>query len=150
MAKKVIDLAIVIPTLNEEKYIGSLLDSILSQSVQPAEIAVIDEYSKDKTEGEVKKRKQQLPQLKFYRIAQYSISRQRNFGAKKTISPHILFLDADTVLVDEDTLEKYFEEVTEKKPGLALAQNYPLSKNWKDIVLFQAANLGTKIGRAHV
>ncbi len=147
MAKKLIDLAIVVPTLNEEKYIGSLLDSIASQSVQPKEIAIVDAFSADKTEAEIKKRKKILPQLKFYQIQKHTISRQRNFGANKTRASHILFLDADTMLVDDDTLEKYFNEVKSKDPGLALAPNYPLSDHWKDKVLFRFANIGTKTTR---
>lgn len=141
---KIIDLAVVIPTLNEEKYIGSLLDSISSQTFLPKEIVIVDAYSKDATEEEVKKRQKKLPQLKFHQITKDTISRQRNFGAKKTTASHILFLDADTVLVDTKTLEKYFKEVEKKDPGLALAPNFPLSDHWKDKVMFQIANIGTK------
>lgn len=144
---KLIDLAIVIPTLNEEKYIGELLDSIYGQTVWPKELVIVDAFSRDKTEEEVKKHQNKLPQIKFYQIPKYTISRQRNLGVKKSSSTHILFLDADTVLAEPDTLEKYFKEVKKKDPGLALAPNYPLSNNWKDKVLFQAANLGTKAGR---
>lgn len=147
MAKRVIDLAIVIPTLNEENYIGSLLESIFKQTVSPKEVIIVDAFSKDKTEAEVNKYKKKLPRLQFYQIPKYTISRQRNFGAKETSASHILFLDADTVLIDQDTLEKYFQEVNEKDPGLALAANYPLSDHWKDKVLFQAANIGTKAVR---
>ncbi len=142
-----IDLAVVIPTLNEEKYIGGLLDSIAFQTVHPKEIAVVDAFSKDKTESEVKKFQKMLPQLKFYQIPKDTISRQRNFGVKKTKSSRILFLDADTALIDEDTLEKYIEEVEEKNAVLAVACNYPLSKHWKDMAYFQAANLTTKMSR---
>lgn len=144
---KLVDLAIVIPTLNEEDYIGNLLDSISKQTVLPQEIIIIDAFSKDKTESEVKKREKKLPQLKFFQIPKFSISRQRNFGAEETKSSHILFLDADTMLVDSDTLEKYFQEVKDKDPGLAVAANYPLSDHWKDKVLFQATNIGTKAVR---
>lgn len=140
-------MAVVIPTLNEEKYIGGLLDSIARQTVQPKQIAIVDAFSRDKTIEQIEKFKKKLPQLKFYQIPKYTISRQRNFGAGQTSTSHILFLDADTVLVDTDTLEKYFAEVEEKDPGLALAGNYPLSDHWKDKVIFQAANLGTKAVR---
>lgn len=142
---KIIDLAIVVPTLNEEKYIGELLDSILQQTVWPKELVIVDACSKDQTEEEVNKYKKKLPQLKFYQIPKYTISRQRNFGAKKTKASHILFLDADTMLIDSDTLEKYFQGVKEKNPGLALAPNYPLSEHWKDKVLFEVANAGTAV-----
>lgn len=140
-------MAIVIPTLNEEKYIGGLLESIYRQTIQPKEIAVVDAFSKDKTEEEVGKWYKKLPQLKFYQIPKNTISRQRNLGVKKTKSSRILFLDADTALIDNDTLEKYIQEAEEKKADLAVACNYPLSKHWKDKAYFQAANLSTRVGK---
>lgn len=140
-------MAIVIPTLNEEKYIGGLLESIYRQTIQPKEIAVIDAFSKDKTEEEVKKWQKKLPQLKFYQIPKNTISRQRNLGVKKTKSSRILFLDADTALIDDDTLAKYIQEAEEKNAELAVACNYPLSKHWKDKAYFQAANLSTRVGK---
>lgn len=144
---KMIDLAIVIPTLNEEEYIGGLLESIARQTVQPKEIAIVDAFSKDKTGEEIKKWRKKLPQLKFYQIPKDTISRQRNYGVKKTQAPKILFLDADTALIDDDTLEKYMEEVEEKGAAVAVACNYPLSRHWKDKAYFEAANLTTKVGK---
>ena len=147
MGKQLIDLAIVIPTLNEEKYIGGLLESIARQTTVPKEVAVVDAFSTDKTQDEVKKWQKKLPQLKFYQIPKDTISRQRNYGVKKTKSSKILFLDADTALIDDDTLERYMEEVEEKGAAVAVACNYPLSRHWKDKAYFEAANLTTKVGK---
>jgi glycosyltransferase involved in cell wall biosynthesis len=147
MGKRLIDLAIVIPTLNEEKYIGGLLSSIARQTIQPKEVVIVDAFSKDKTEEEVRKWQKKIPQLRFYQIPKDTISKQRNLGVKKTKASRILFLDADTALIDDDTLEKYLEEVEEKSAELAVACNYPLSEHWKDKAYFQAANLTTKVGK---
>lgn len=147
MGRKVIDLAIVIPTLNEEKYIGYLLESIARQTVQPKEVVIVDAFSPDKTESEVRRWKKKIPQLEFYRIPKDTISKQRNYGVRKSKSSRILFLDADTALIDDDTLEKYIDEVEKKKASIAVAQNYPLSKHWKDKAYFEAANLTTKVGK---
>lgn len=147
MGKRFIDLAIVIPTLNEEDYIGGLLESIARQTIQPSEVVVVDAFSKDLTEEEVKKWVKKIPQLKFYQTPRSTISKQRNLGVKKTKASKILFLDADTALIDDDTLEKYLEEVEEKEAELAVACNYPLSKHWKDKAYFEAANLTTKVGK---
>lgn len=144
---KTVDLAVVIPTLNEEKYIGRLLDSLAHQTVSPREICVVDAKSQDYTVGEVKKRQKNLPQLKYYQIPKFSIARQRNLGVSKTTASRILFLDADTVLIDPHTLEEYFKEAERRKAKLAVAQNYPLSDHWKDKAYFQAANLGTRVGQ---
>ncbi len=85
--------------------------------------------------------------MKFYQIPKDTISKQRNYGVKKTKSSRILFLDADTALIDDDTLEKYMGEVERKNAAIAVACNYPLSEHWKDIAYFEAANLTTKVGK---
>jgi len=43
------ELSIIVPTLNEEKYIGKLLDSLNSQTYKDFEIIIVDGGSSDKT-----------------------------------------------------------------------------------------------------
>lgn len=145
--KTVIDIAIIIPTLNEEHFIGRLLDSIIKQSVTPKELVVVDAYSKDKTIAEIKKRQFKLTNLRYFRIPKRTVSRQRNFGVTKTTSPHLLFLDADMELREKDILEKYFNEVLKKKPDVAVAENLPDSTYWKDSVYFKVEDLLFKFSK---
>lgn len=144
---KKINLSIIIPTLNEEGFIGKLLDSLAKQSVTPSEIVVVDAYSKDKTKQEVEKREKILPRVRFFQIPRYTVARQRNFGAGKTSSPHILFLDADMELRQATDLEKYFNEIEKIKPDSAVAKNLPDSNYWKDAVYFEAEDLLFKVSR---
>ncbi len=137
---KTIDLAIVTPTLNEENYIGKLLDSLTKQTVLPKEVVVVDAYSQDKTIKVIKKRQKLLPQLRYYQIPKSTISKQRNFGLAKTHQPHVLFLDADTFLKDADALERYYSEVLRDPPDIAAAFNLPDSDYWKDRVYFWVMN----------
>ena len=139
--KPVVNLAIVIPTLNEEHFVGGLLDSISLQSVSPKEIVVADACSDDKTVTEVSKRSKKLPQLKVYQIPKSTISRQRNFAALKTKSKHILFLDADMELKGRDILKKYLVEVKMKKADIAASTNLPLTNYWKDKLFFSAMDI---------
>ncbi len=141
------DLAIVIPTLNEEHFIGYLLDSLIDQSIQPKEIVIVDVFSKDKTISEIKKRQKYLPQLKFFQIPKYTIARQRNFGVKKTTAKDLLFLDADTELRGKDVLKKYLEQVKKKSSDLAIATNRSTTNYWKDRVFFKAMDLTFKISK---
>lgn len=141
--KTVINLAIIIPTLNEEHFIGRLLDSIIAQTVKPKELVVVDAYSKDKTIEEIKKR-QAKTRLRCLQIPKHTIARQRNFGVAKTSSPHLLFLDADMELRGKDTLAKYFREILARKPDVAAAQNLSDSATLKNTVYFKAENLLVK------
>ncbi|MBI2019455.1 glycosyltransferase [Candidatus Daviesbacteria bacterium] len=140
-AKKMIDLAVVIPTLNEEHFIGRLLDSITRQTVAPKEIVVVDAQSQDKTIEEIKKRQLVLKSLKFFQIPRKTISVQRNLGAGKTSASHMLFLDADMELRGADVLEKYFNEVLIRKPDIAVAKTPPDSNFWKDKIYFMVEDL---------
>lgn len=142
---RVIDLAIIIPTLNEEGFIGRLLDSIIRQSVLPQELVIVDACSKDKTIQEIKKRQPKLKNLQYFQMPKSTISRQRNFGAKKTTSSRLLFLDADMELRGKDLLEKYLKEVLEKKADMATATTLPDSSYWKDLIYFQAEDLVFKL-----
>jgi glycosyltransferase involved in cell wall biosynthesis len=141
VSKTILDLAIIIPTLNEEHYIGQLLDSIVSQTVLPKEIVVVDANSQDKTILEIEKRqKQALSQLKYYQIPKYTISRQRNLGVKKTTAQNLLFLDADMVFYQTDSLIKFYEEIQKKKAGFAIPKILPISQKKRDLFLYSLHN----------
>lgn len=147
--KPAVPISIIIPTLNEEKYIGKLLDSLAFQTLKPNQIIIVDAYSQDKTKQIVLSFKKKLPQLKFYQIPKYTIARQRNFGANKTKSKHILFLDADVVLKDLYTLEAYLKEIEQKKPDLAVCFNHPLSDYWKNKFFFAITNSVIILSKNH-
>lgn len=87
-------LSIIIPTLNEEKYLPRLLDSIKGQLGSNYEIIVSDAGSSDKTEAVAKEY-----QVKFVINSEVKHpSYQRNKGAELARGDKLLFLDADTVL----------------------------------------------------
>lgn len=92
-------LSIIIPTLNEEHYIGRLLDSILKQRTQYAfEIIVVDGMSEDATVKTAKIHSENLQNARIIRSTKRGISYQRNLGAKYSKGQFIVFLDADIVL----------------------------------------------------
>lgn len=86
-------LSIIIPTLNEEKYLPILLNSIKSQSFKDYEIIVSDACSRDRTEDVAKEF-----QVTYIKDEIKSPARQRNNGAKIARGEVFLFLDADTKL----------------------------------------------------
>jgi glycosyltransferase involved in cell wall biosynthesis len=132
------DLAIVVPTLNEQNYIGLLLDSVLRQTVLPQEIVVVDARSSDKTAAEIQERHRRCSFITLYVVPPSTISVQRNFGANRSRANDILFLDADVVLLSPDTLAKLLAEVRQRRPDIAAATNLPLSKDWRDWLYYFA------------
>ena len=87
-------LSIIIPTLNEEKYLPLLIESIKNQSFLDYEIIVSDGGSTDKT-----KQIALDNNCKFVLDTEHHHpSWQRNNGAAIATGDILLFLDADTVL----------------------------------------------------
>ncbi len=85
-------ISIIIPTFNEEKYIGQTLDSATNQDYKEYEIIVVDNCSTDKT-AEISGK-----YTKNVHIIKSNVAQARNIGAKKANGEILLFLDADTII----------------------------------------------------
>ncbi len=88
-----VPVSIVIPTLNEEKYLRKLLESIKNSTVQPLEVRVADSDSRDGTRKVAKE----------YGAIVVDDERKgpgagRNKGAEGAKGEYILFLDSDVIL----------------------------------------------------
>jgi len=106
-------LSIVIPTLNEEKYLPILLKSIKEQKLKPEdyEIIVADAGSRDKTV--------EIAKSNGCRIIKGGLpARGRNEGVKAAKGDLILFLDADVIL-PPNFLEGAIKEFYRKKIDIA-------------------------------
>ena len=104
-------LSIVIPTLNEEKHLALLLESIKKQKFKNYEIIVADAGSKDKTIKIAKKYK--------CRVVKGGLpARGRNNGAKTAKGDLLLFLDADVVF-PKDVFSKVLKEFKKRKLKIA-------------------------------
>lgn len=116
-------LSIVIPTLNEEKYIKRTIDLIKNENLDSFEIIVADAGSIDKTLEIVKK--------EDCRIIKGGLpSFARNAGAKVAKGEHILFLDADIVFIEKGTLVEGLKQFKERDLDIA---SFPISLSGKKI-----------------
>ncbi len=106
-------LSIIIPALNEEKYLPLLLTSIKNQNFDDNfEIIVADAGSKDKTVEIAKKYGCKVV------LGGFPPAKGKNRGAEASKGDLILFLDADTNLV-RDSLKKFLTEFKGKKLDIA-------------------------------
>lgn len=87
--------SIVVPTLDEEKYLPNLLLDLSSQSFEDFEVIHVDGKSDDNTVAEAKKFTNRL-NLKQESTSIRNASHQRNLGAEKSRGEWIIFVDADT------------------------------------------------------
>lgn len=133
-------LSIIIPTLNEEKNIGNLIDCILGQSIgKQAEIIVVDCKSEDRTEEIVKKYQEKNNLIKLIVSDIRGVSYQRNLGAEKALNERIVFLDAD-VLLPEGFLEENLKELEKRSLGTAGCYVEPISDKMIDKVYHGCLN----------
>ena len=86
--------SIIIPTLNEEKFLPNLLKDLSQQTFSDFEIMVIDAQSKDKT-TQIAKRFNNIQVIASHKA---SVAHQRNLGGEKASGKYLLFIDADTRL----------------------------------------------------
>lgn len=134
-----ISFSVVIPTLNEEKYIGILLAALTKQTYKHFRIILVDGNSEDNTTKEAEKFKNELD-LKIITTKKRGVSFQRNLGAKHAKEENLVFFDADTKPAPT-FLEKLAEKVQKRNLDAATAWNIPLSNKLTDHVLFSLFNI---------
>lgn len=109
-------LSIIIPTLNEEKYLPKLLEEIKGQTFSDYEVIISDACSDDKT---VEVAKGYTCRIVLGDKNKRHPSFQRNDGAKIAQGKHLLFLDADTLLGNKNFLEKAVNDFSKRNLGIA-------------------------------
>ena len=90
--------SIIIPTLNEEKFVPKLLLSLTRQTVKNFDVVVVDGKSKDRTVAVASQFVKKLP-LAVAVSEKTGVSAQRNMGAKIAKADWLVFVDADSVLL---------------------------------------------------
>ncbi len=90
------NIAVIIPTLNEEKFIARCLDSVIAQSYPFAEmdVMVIDGGSKDRTREIVEEYRMDYKNIRFIHNPGRIQSIAFNIGVKNSDAPYIIRLDA--------------------------------------------------------
>lgn len=126
-------ISIIIPSLNEEKYIENCLKSIRNQDYENYELIVSDGGSKDKTVKIAEKYADKVIICK-----KRGIAFGRNEGARNSRGEIFVFVDADTILLP-DTISKVVKGFRKNVIG-ATCPILPLSPKARDYFLFWIAN----------
>jgi glycosyltransferase involved in cell wall biosynthesis len=128
----VVNLSVVIPTLNEETTLPRLLDDIAKQTVLPNEIIMVDGHSEDTS---VKTFTQHCERLRGVNIVvkecRRDVAAQRNLGAMKATGDVICFLDADSRLPDDDFFEESVQVIDQSNAKVWCPRFEPDDASWK-------------------
>lgn len=128
--------SIVIPSKNEEKFIGILLKSIKEQTIQPQKIVVADKSS-DKTRDVART----FGAIIVEGMDDGRIGKARNLGAAKTNSDYILFLDADGELPTTTFCEDVMTCMESLDLDVGSCYYRPSNRNWKTVIVFFFMNI---------
>lgn len=133
--------SVVIPTLNEEKYIEGILSSLVDQFFEKDDFEVLIINSPKTNDDTVKVASKFRTKLNLHIITapKGGVSFQRNYGAEKAIHNNILFFDADT-LIEPLFLAKLALFLKNNPIDILTCWNIPITKSKKDKMLFWAFN----------
>lgn len=119
-------ISLIIPTLNAEKYIRPLLDSVYKQTVQPHEIIIVDSESNDKTI----KVASEYRGVKIIQICrdEFDHGKTRDMALKAAKGDVIIFMTQDALPANEFLIEKLvYPLLNEKDVVLTTARQIPRS-----------------------
>lgn len=118
----------IVPTSNEEKYIGKILESLKNQTFKDFEVIIVDVGSKDKTKKKAYEFKKYFERFRFITEKRKGISLARNVGAKAASGEVLVFFDSDGTF-DKDFLEKAAEQIKKRKLNTSGCLIRPISKS---------------------
>jgi len=132
-------LSIIIPTLNEEKYLPLLLEAIKKQNFSDLEIIVADADSQDGTI--------EIARDFGCKIVPGGLpAKGRNEGAKAAKGETLLFMDADNIDLPTNFLKQLLEEFEKRKLDVA---SFPICPqgNGFDKIAYGSYNLWVRISQ---
>lgn len=131
--------SIIIPTLNEEKYLPILLSDLKDQTYANFEVVVVDGKSDDKTVKKSQKFDKHFP-LKIITSQKRNVCFQRNLGVEHAKSDWIIFMDAD-IRVQPFFLQGIKYRADQYESDMFVTYLKPDSSHQLDIVLMAVTNM---------
>lgn len=116
-----IDVSIIVPIYNAEKYIEKCLDSLVNQTKKELEFILVNDGSTDNTENIIKKYKDK--RIKYYKNKNQGIGKTRNFGIEKASGRYIMFIDSDDY-VDKNMTKLMFDKAFSNNLDMVICDYY--------------------------
>ena len=138
-----IDLSIIIPVYNSEKYIAEAIESILKQNINFSyEIVIIDDGSLDESLKEIRKY-ENMKEVKIISIKNQGVSYARNFGLGKALGKYIMFMDSDDKL-EENSINILMNLIVNNNADITVGSFYKFNNQgnilYKNIIKNKTIN----------
>ncbi len=121
-----IDISIIIPVYNTEKFLTKCLESLIHQTKKELEFIVINDGSKDNSEKLIKEFKDE--RIKYFKNKNHGIGKTRNFGINQAKGKYLMFLDSDDYL-EENACELLFKEAEKNDYDIVVCDYYKVFSN---------------------
>ena len=115
MVNNKINLSVIIPAYNAERYIPECLDSIIKNGCDDIEVLVIDDGSTDNSKDVIKEYVRKDNRIQYIYQNNSGVSAARNMGLDNAKGRYIMFLDADD-FVDNKVFDELLENILEEMP----------------------------------
>lgn len=113
-------LSIIVPVYNVEKYLKRCLDSLLNQNFDNYEIIIVNDGSTDSCINIINDYEKKYPQIiKAFNKENGGIASARNFGLEKSKGEYISFIDSDDY-VEKDHYRKMYELAKKENSDLVV------------------------------
>lgn len=134
--------SIIIPAYNEANYIEKTLDSINNQDYPSIETIVICNGCTDNSESIINKYK-----VKLISIKEKDTIKAKNLGALKAASNNLIFLDADVIFKDNNTIENIANEM--QNPIIGTCKLIPNNDRFDFVIFSYFRNLFSHLGMSN-
>ena len=117
------ELSIIVPVYNVEKYIRECLDSILKIKNINYEVLIINDGSPDNSQKIIDEYCKKDVRVKSFIKENGGLSSARNYGLEKAQGEYIWFVDSDDLVVASE-FEKFFKEAINSNKDFILGNCY--------------------------
>ena len=115
MLKEDIDVSVIIPVYNSEKYISQCIKSVLEQKSVHFEVLCIDDMSVDSSRMIIEDISKKNPVVRVFETGVNSGQAvARNLGIKYARGKYLYFMDSDDYLLRNDALSALMNRAIEK------------------------------------
>lgn len=111
-----VDISVIVPVYNAEKYLSECIESILSQSLQDIELILVNDGSTDASPSLCEDWTSRDDRIRVVHQENGGVSAARNRGIEEAVGIYIAFVDADDFLTPT-ALSDMWESV-ENHPGV--------------------------------
>ncbi len=121
-----IDISIIVPIYNAERYLRKCLDSLVNQTKKELEFILVNDGSTDTTEDIIKTYKDK--RIKYFKNKNQGIGKTRNFGIEKSTGKYIMFVDSDDYL-EKNACEILYNKAINTNSDLVVCDFYKVYEN---------------------